>query len=68
MCHSYKIKYASYLESLIPEQRNIELGYSGGKNLKRTADKKEDKEVNIMQFILVEFSSSFLNSILCFVS
>jgi upstream-binding transcription factor len=46
MNYSYKMKYASYLETLTPEQRNAELSSSAGKNLKRMAAKKaEDGQV-----------------------
>jgi upstream-binding transcription factor len=46
MNYAYKMKYASYLETLTPEQRNAELLSSVGKNLKRMAAKKaEDEQV-----------------------
>ncbi|XP_046457776.1 nucleolar transcription factor 1-like isoform X2 [Daphnia pulex] len=42
MNYAYKMKYASYLETLTPEQRNAELLSSVGKNLKRMAAKKAE--------------------------
>ena len=42
---SYKEKYASYLETLTPEQRNAELVRSLGKNVKRAASEKTDEQV-----------------------
>ncbi|XP_046440681.1 nucleolar transcription factor 1-like isoform X1 [Daphnia pulex] len=42
MNYAYKMKYASYLETLTPEQRNAELLSSVGKNLKRMAAKKTE--------------------------
>ena len=47
MNYSYKMKYASYLETLTPEQRNAELVSSVGKNMKRTAGQKADEQVRI---------------------
>lgn len=42
--HFYKMKYASYLETLTPEQRNAELISSVSKNMKRVAGKKGEEE------------------------
>jgi upstream-binding transcription factor len=45
MNYAYKMKYASYLETLTPEQRNAELISSVSKNMKRIAGKKVDEQV-----------------------
>ena len=43
MNYSYKMKYASYLETLTPEQRNAELVSSVAKGMKRPSVKKVDE-------------------------
>ncbi|KAI9557323.1 hypothetical protein GHT06_017151 [Daphnia sinensis] len=50
--HLYKMKYAAYLETLTPEQRNAELLSSVSNQMKRIAGKKaeeepEDKKIKI---------------------
>ena len=41
------MKYASYLETLTPEQKITELVNSAGKSVKRTAGKKALKQVKV---------------------
>ncbi len=43
MNHTYKMKYASYLETLTEEQRNAELISSVTKGVKRTVGKKDEQ-------------------------
>ena len=43
---SYKMEYASYLESLQPEQREAELMSSQPKGVKRGASPKKAKQVS----------------------
>lgn len=45
MNYAYKMKYATYLETLTPEQRNAELLNSVPKGTKRTAKKTQDDDV-----------------------
>jgi len=64
MNYSYKMKYASYLETLTPEQQNAELSSSVGKNLKRMAAKKtEDGQVmlklNFLPFNHIKYDFFF---------
>jgi hypothetical protein len=48
------MKYASYLETLTPEQKNTELENSARKSMKRTADKKALKQVKSWFFSEIE--------------
>ena len=47
MNYTYKMKYASYLETLTPEQRNAELISSVTRGTKRGAPKMTDQQVNL---------------------
>ena len=56
MNNSYKMKYASYIATLTPEQRKAELMGSLAKNLKRSAaGQKGDEHVKIFSKIFLLF-------------
>jgi len=64
MNNSYKMKYASYIATLTPEQRKAELMGSLGKNLKRSAaGQKGDEHVKIFSKIYL-FYFFILNCLL----
>ena len=64
MNHTYKMKYASYLETLTQEQRSAELISSVSKGLKRAAGKKQDEKVNILFFVIIPLLNLICNVII----
>jgi hypothetical protein len=52
------MKYAAYLETLTPEQRNAELISTVSKNVKRAAVKLEEEQVNNLMNIF-DFTIDF---------
>ncbi len=60
MNHTYKMKYASYLETLTQEQRNAELISSVTKGIKRSAGKKLDEQVDFPNTTIPFFPFSLI--------